>query len=405
MALDGLIFDLDGTLVDTNALHVEAWRRAFDRLGYRVGSDRIAQDLGKGGDRLVPSVFGHEVDERDGDAMRDLHPTEFARLCGERGIGVFPGARRLVAAVRDRGIRAALSTSSGAEHLRTIERHAKLELRPMFDELVTSDDIERSKPAPDAVTAALRKLRLSPAQCAMLGDTVFDAGACVRGGVSFIGVACGGTSPDALRAAGARVVYRDPAETLDHLDEAACIASPGAARLSSELMEKLMHQALDVAREGMGAAEAPIGCVIARGDGTVIARAHNEQNRTGIKTAHAEMAAFARAAGQVPLEAKDLILVSTLEPCVMCTGAAMEAGVDTILFGLRAPADSGTTRVSPPVSPESQMPRMIGDVLSAESRALLEEFLKRDPRPEQAAYVRQLLSSLSPPRGEGWGEG
>ena len=87
----------------------------------------------------------------------------------------------------------------------------------------------------------------------------------------------------------------------------------------------------------------------------------------------------------------------------MCTGAAMEAGVDTILFGLRAPADSGTTRVAPPVSPESQMPRIIGDVLADASRALLEEFLRRDPRPAQAAYVKQLLALAPSPSGRGTG--
>jgi beta-phosphoglucomutase-like phosphatase (HAD superfamily)/tRNA(Arg) A34 adenosine deaminase TadA len=403
--LDGIIFDLDGTLVDTNALHVEAWRRAFERLGYRAGTDRIAQELGKGGDQLVPAIFGHDLNARDGDAMRDAQPNEFGRLCDERGVGVVPGARQLVRAVRDRGIRTALSTSSGQDHLRTIERHAGLELRSMFDELVTSDDIERSKPAPDALTASLRKLRLSPALCAMLGDTVFDAAACVRGGVSFVGLTCGGTSRDRLRGAGARVVYRDPAEVLDHLDEAIRIVSPGSARFTVALIEQLMRDALEVARAGMDAGEAPIGCVVARGDATIIARAHNEQNRTRIKTAHAEMAAFARAAEMAPLDAKDLVLVSTLEPCVMCTGAAMEAGVDTIVFGLRAPADSGTVRVAPPVSPESQMPRIIGDVLSAESRALLEEFLHRDPRPEQAAYVNQLLALAPSPGGRGPGEG
>jgi beta-phosphoglucomutase-like phosphatase (HAD superfamily)/tRNA(Arg) A34 adenosine deaminase TadA len=393
MALDGLIFDLDGTLVDTNALHVEAWRRALERLGYRVGTDRIALEIGKGGDQLVPAILGQEFDARDGDALRDAHPAEVARLAEARGINLFPDARELVRAVRDRGMNAVLSTSSGSEHLRTIERHAKIELRPMFDELVTSDDIERSKPAPDAVVAGVRKLGLSPAQCAMLGDTVYDAQSCVRGGVAFTGLTCGGTTRGRLRGAGARVVYRDPAELLAHLEEALRTCSPGPAHLTQELVETLMRDALDVARAAMDAGEAPIGCVVARGDGSVIARAHNEQNRTGNKTAHAEMVAFARAAGKAPLESKDLIVVSTLEPCVMCTGAAMEAGVDTILFALRAPADSGTTRVSPPVSPESQMPRIVGDVLADESRKLLEQFLKRSPRPEQAAYVKQLLAS------------
>ena len=166
-------------------------------------------------------------------------------------------------------------------------------------------------------------------------------------------------------------------------------------RMDRALAESLMHEALAAAREGMAAGEAPIGCVIARGDGTIVARAFNEMNRTGCKIAHAEIVAFHRAAVCVPLAARDLILVSTLEPCVMCTGAAMEAAVATIVYGLRAPADSGTGRVAPPQSPESQMPEIIGDVLAAESRALFEEWLARNANSPQAAYVKQLLVASS----------
>jgi tRNA(adenine34) deaminase len=161
------------------------------------------------------------------------------------------------------------------------------------------------------------------------------------------------------------------------------------------LAESLMREALAAAREGMAAGEAPIGCVLARGDGTVVARAFNEQKRTRCKVAHAEIVALQRAAGTVPLEARDLILVCTLEPCVMCTGAAMEAAVATVVFGLRAPADSGTSRVAPPQSPESQAPRIIGDVLPNESRALFEQWLARNADSPQAAYVKQLLASTS----------
>ena len=153
-----------------------------------------------------------------------------------------------------------------------------------------------------------------------------------------------------------------------------------------------MRAALDTAREGMANGEAPIGCVIARGSGEIVARAHNAMNRTGNKTAHAEIMAFAAAAGRVPLDVRDLVMVSTLEPCVMCTGAAMEAAVATVVFGLRAPADSGTLRVRPPQSPESAMPEFVGEVLAAESRALFEQWLADNADTPQAAYVKQLLA-------------
>jgi tRNA(adenine34) deaminase len=140
----------------------------------------------------------------------------------------------------------------------------------------------------------------------------------------------------------------------------------------------------------------PIGCVLAGGSGIVLVHAYNELNRTHSKTAHAEMVAFAKAAGEVPPDARDLILVSTLEPCVMCLGASMEAAVDTIVYGLKAPADSGTGRVQPPQSPESQMPRIVGGVLAGESRGLFEQWLQRPGNnPQQVKFVRQLLALTS----------
>ena len=394
MALGGMIFDLDGTIVDSNGLHVEAFQKAFAACGYKVGRDRIFVEVGKGGDQLVPSVIGKELDRVDGDAIRAAHPKEYAKLVRERGLRVFPGARELVAEVRRRGLRTVLATSSGEEHLRATEQGSGLKLREMFDELVGADDIERSKPAPDVVAAAVKKLGMSPAECAMVGDTPYDMASARGAGVVCLGLTCGGHDEKTLRHGGAREVWRDPADLLARLDEALAAASPGPMRLTNERLESLMREALAAARQGMDAGEVPIGCVLARGDGVVVARAFNELNRSGVKTAHAEMAAFARSAGKVPPEARDLLLVSTLEPCVMCLGAAMEAAVDTIVYALRAPADSGTGRVNPPQSPESQVPRIVGGVMARESRALFEQWLQKPAdSPQQMAFVRQLLAS------------
>jgi tRNA(Arg) A34 adenosine deaminase TadA len=154
-----------------------------------------------------------------------------------------------------------------------------------------------------------------------------------------------------------------------------------------------MTEALAVAREGMSSGEVPIGALLARGDGTIIARGFNELNRTQNKTAHAEMVTFARSAGKAPPEARDLILVSTLEPCVMCLGAAMEAAVDTVIYAFRAPADNGTERVEPPQSPESNMPRIVGGIMAHASRALFEQWITQPGNnPQQVKFVTQLLS-------------
>jgi len=397
MALDGIIFDLDGTLVDTNALHVEAWRRVFERHGYKVAADRILVEVGKGGDNLVPDLLGRQADREVGETLRKEHPKEFGKLARQSGLKVFPQVKELVAELKRHGLRPVLATSSGDEHLKTITDASGVDFAKLVGAVVTADDAERSKPEPDLVTAAARKLDLSPAQCALVGDTPYDATAARGAGVVCLGVRCGGypDAEQALRRAGARAVYADPADVLRRLDEALRVASPGTAHLTRDALHRLMREALAAAEQALAAGEVPIGCVLARGDAalTVVARGHNELNRRQDKTAHAEMVTFEHAAGKVPTDARDLVMASTLEPCVMCLGASMEAAVDTVVYALKAPADGGTSRVEPPQSPESQMPRVVGNVLARESRALFERWLDKPANnPQQVAFVKQLLA-------------
>jgi HAD superfamily hydrolase (TIGR01509 family) len=393
--LSAFIFDIDGTLVDSNGSHVEAWRRAFAAHHIHLNPDRIFVEVGKGGDTLVPDLLGEQADREIGDELRKRQPEEFEKLAREHGLRLFDGAVELIGQVRRRGLKTALATSSNKKQLEVIERYSRCQLSKLADELVDADDIQTSKPAPDLVSAAVKKLNLSPAECAMLGDTPYDAESCKHAGVVCIGLTCGGNSVERLMSAGVRRVYRDPADVLTQLDEALHVASPGAGRLTQRVLEQMMQVALDSAEEAIAAREAPIGAALFAGDATtLLARAFNELNKSGNPTAHAEMVAFARAAGRAARpQTRDLILVSTLEPCVMCTGAAMEAAVDTIVYGLRAPADSGTARVAPPRSPECQVPRIVSDILADRSRAMFERWLKEgNVNPQQRAYVRQLLA-------------
>jgi HAD superfamily hydrolase (TIGR01509 family) len=392
--LSALLFDLDGTLVDTNAAHVDAWVRAFAQHGYKVHADRIGPEIGKGGDNLLPDVLGPEAEKQDGEALRETSKEIYLQLARERKFKVFDGARALLEELRRRGIRTALATSSGNEHLEATFRSAGDDLRELMDVVVGKNDVEHSKPYPDPVIAAVERLGLSPAECAMVGDTPYDALSAKRAGVVTLGVLSSGLGfgAKALIGAGARGTWADVGALGAALDEALHVASPGALRLTVERMESLMREALAVAEEGLAAGEAPIGCVIADGEGRVLARAFNAMNATQEKTAHAEIMAFRALAGRVPLDARDLLMVSTLEPCVMCTGAAMESAVDTIVYALAAPADNGTARVRPPESPESQMPRIVGGVLAAESRTLFERWLDMHRGEPQAAFVEQLLA-------------
>ncbi len=396
MALSAIIFDVDGTLVDTNALHVEAWKHALAALGYTVNSDRIFPEIGKGGDTLVPDLLGKQADERDGDALRKAQPRAFKELAEKNGIRVFGGAVQLIEEVKRRGLKTIIATSSGNAQMDVIEKHSGVKWTELVDDMVNADDISKSKPAPDLVSTAVQTLGVSAAECAMVGDTRYDAISAKHAGVICLGLASGGNSVDPLMNAGCRHVWKDTAELLANLDDALLLASPGIEKPTIGFLETLMRDALQHAELAMQSGEAPIAALLARGNGQVVARGFNEFNRSRNKTAHAEIVTFAHAAGKVDSNANDLILVSTLEPCVMCTGAAMEAAVDTIVFALKAPADSGTGRVQPPRSPESVMPRIVPNVLGHLSLALFKRWLAEFDVPEQQRkFGEQLLRSHS----------
>jgi HAD superfamily hydrolase (TIGR01509 family) len=215
-----MIFDIDGTLVDTNAAHVEAWRRAFARQGHEVPVSRIVPEIGKGGDKLVPSVLGEEAEQREGETLRRLQKEEFLAIAASEHFKIFPGAREIFPALRSRGIRTALATSSDEKHLDATFASAGVDLRRLTDEVATKGKGEASKPSPDLVVTAVEKLGFSPSQCAMVGDTIYDGQACRRAGVGFLGVLAGGAPEEELRAAGARAVWKDVAELLSDLDRA-----------------------------------------------------------------------------------------------------------------------------------------------------------------------------------------
>ena len=230
MAIRGMIFDIDGTLVDTNPAHVLAWRRAFERLGYDIPIERIEIEIGKGGDKLVPSILGEEAEARLGEALRRAQKEEFLAIARREHFRVFPGVPQIFDALRDRAVRTALATSSDKKHLGATLASAGLDLTTMVDVVVTKSDADESKPAPDIVVAAVKKLELPASDCAMVGDTVYDAQACQSAGVVFLGVLCGGTAEAELLAAGAISVWRDVAHLLQDLDRVLAITpQPGAS--------------------------------------------------------------------------------------------------------------------------------------------------------------------------------
>ena len=224
-----MIFDIDGTLVDTNPSHIEAWHRAFARSGFEISHARIRVEVGKGGDLLVPSILGEEREKKFGDALRKAQKEEFLRIAEGVRFRVFAKVPELFQALRERGIRTALATSSDKKHLQATIRSAGLDFTRLADELVTGDDAEASKPAPDLLLVALEKLDISPAECAMVGDTIYDGQASQAAGVAFIALLSGCTTEVALLQAGACGVWRDTGHLCAELDRVLEIASLAAA--------------------------------------------------------------------------------------------------------------------------------------------------------------------------------
>jgi len=202
----GILFDVDGTLVDTNYLHTLAWSRAFEDVGKWAPMNAIHRLVGMGGDNLIPRLLGHECP--DADAARSVR---YKELIG--GARAFPGARALVARAHGWGLITALATSSPAGELDQIIK--LLDISELLDATTTANDIGASKPDPEVFTTAMEVAAMDPARTMVIGDSVWDIEAARGGGIACIAVESGGFSRHELSEAGALHVYRDVAEILD----------------------------------------------------------------------------------------------------------------------------------------------------------------------------------------------
>ncbi len=210
---DTAIFDVDGTLVDTNYHHALAWARAFKRYDIVRPLWRIHRGIGMGGDMFVPHLAGEDVEERYGEELRDAWVEEFDKLLGE--VQPFEGARELLAEIKGRGFRLVLASSGKTKHVEQF-----LDMiggKDIADAWTTSDDAEKSKPEPDIVQTALA--RVEGAQGVMIGDSVWDCEAAGRIGIPTIAVRTGGFSVAELEEAGATRVFDSLRALRDYLDE------------------------------------------------------------------------------------------------------------------------------------------------------------------------------------------
>jgi HAD superfamily hydrolase (TIGR01509 family) len=196
----GVLFDVDGTLMDTNYLHTLAWSRALRDAGEWAPMNAIHRLVGMGGDNLVPELLGHHCPEAE-----EARADHYGELIGDAR--PFPGAKALVDAVHERGAIAALATSSPSGELDTLLD--SLDISKSLDAVTTADDVTTSKPDPQVFLIAMERAGLDPARTIAVGDSVWDIKAARSAGIGCLAVESGGFSQHELSEAGALHVYRD----------------------------------------------------------------------------------------------------------------------------------------------------------------------------------------------------
>ena len=211
-----LLSDIDGTLVDSNALHAEAWRRTFEHFDIQVRLDEAWSQIGKGGDKLIPEFVKEADQERLKKQIEAFRKQIFHRDYMPRIVS-FSKSRELFLKVKERGTKIVLATSSEKEDVATYKKIIGIE--DLVDDVASGSDARESKPEPDIFAVALKKIGLGPGQAVALGDTPYDAQAAGKLGIRVIGLTCGGWKRDDLRDAGCAEVYQDPADLLLHFAE------------------------------------------------------------------------------------------------------------------------------------------------------------------------------------------
>jgi HAD superfamily hydrolase (TIGR01509 family) len=210
------VLDVDGTLVDSNYQHALAWYRALRSLGETVPVWRLHRLIGMGGDQLVLALGGEELEERIGEEARKRQGEEVDQLLGE--VAPLPGARDLLVAIKERGHRLVLASSGKERHVDVALD--LLDAREIADDWTSSADAEKTKPAPDLLQTALRKLGApEDAKSVLVGDSVWDIEAAKNAGMPAIAVRSGGFGDDELRDAGAIAIHDTPGDLLAALDE------------------------------------------------------------------------------------------------------------------------------------------------------------------------------------------
>jgi HAD superfamily hydrolase (TIGR01549 family) len=215
--IKAVIFDIDGTLVDSVDLHARAWQETFRHYGKEIPYEEVRHQIGKGGDQLMPVFFSKKELDEKGSEMEEYRGELYKRDYLPQ-VRAFPCVRELFQKIKDDRLRLALASSAKQDELGTYKKIANIE--DLVEEETSADDADRSKPYPDIFEAALERLGdIKASEAIVVGDTPYDAEAAGKINLRTIGVLCGGFPEAELKTAGCVQIYRDPADLLAHYDD------------------------------------------------------------------------------------------------------------------------------------------------------------------------------------------
>ncbi|HEX3733394.1 MAG TPA: HAD family hydrolase [Mycobacteriales bacterium] len=210
----GVLFDIDGTLVDTSYLHTVAWWEALRQSQIHVPMANIHRSIGMGSDRILNHLLGEDHDTTNDNKIVAAHSSLYS-VYWER-LSPLPGASELLHTCADRGLRVVLASSASATDLAALRR--ALDADTAITQVTSSADVDVSKPAPEILEVALERSGLRAGNVVFVGDSVWDVAAALKLDMPCIGLTCGGTSAAELLDAGAVETFDDPAQLLKSLD-------------------------------------------------------------------------------------------------------------------------------------------------------------------------------------------
>ena len=212
--IEAFIFDVDGTLIDSNDFHARAWEKAFAKYDKKILFEKLRPQIGKGADTLLPEFLSETEIEEFGDEMTKLRSKIFKDEYLSR-VKPFPAVRELFQKIKDDGKRIILASSANEDEVAAYAKIADIE--DLIEQSTSADDAEKSKPAPDIFQAALKMLGdPAPETVLVVGDTPYDAEAATKAKLKIVGVLCGGFAEKDLREKGCVEIFRDPTDLLEN---------------------------------------------------------------------------------------------------------------------------------------------------------------------------------------------